>query len=83
MGMFKRGILDEIYSPYFTEIAPCSCVLEDVLEITDLVDFKSISGLGEKVFMFNPMGMAIYDISVAKFYYDLAKETKTYIQLED
>ena len=56
---------------------------KDVLEITDLVDFKSIAGLGEKVFMFNPMGMAIYDISVAKFYYDLAKETKTFIQLED
>lgn len=55
----------------------------DVLEITDIVDSKNISGLGQKVFMFNPMGMAIYDISVAKFYYDLAKKTNTFIELED
>lgn len=56
---------------------------EDVLEITDIVDSKAISGLDQKVFMFNPMGMAIYDISVAKFYYDLAKTTGNFIELED
>ena len=56
---------------------------KDVLEITDITDSKKLSNLSQKAFMFNPMGMAIYDIAIAKNYYDLAKRTKNYIDLED
>ncbi len=56
---------------------------KDVLEIIDILDFNNISGLSEKVFMFNPMGMAIYDIAVAKYYHDLAKSNHMFIELEN
>lgn len=56
---------------------------KDVLEITDIINPESISGLNQKVFMFNPMGMAIYDIAVAKYYHDLAKRRKNFVELEN
>lgn len=56
---------------------------KDVGEITELLNPKFLSGLGKKSFMFNPMGMAIYDIAVAKYYYNLAKEKKQFVELED
>jgi len=44
----------------------------DVLEIGDLLeDRKSAWRPGASV-MFNPMGMAVYDVAVARYYYDYA-----------
>jgi ornithine cyclodeaminase len=56
---------------------------KDVAEITELLNSEFLSNLDKKSFMFNPMGMAIYDIAVAKYYYNLAKEKKQFIELED
>lgn len=55
----------------------------DVLEIADLLPPGSLAGLPEKSFMFNPMGMAIFDIAVGKHYYDRALHTGQLIDLED
>lgn len=55
----------------------------DVLEMTDILDPKNISGLEQKTFMFNPMGMAIFDIAIAKYYDNLAVKNENYILLED
>lgn len=56
---------------------------KDVLEITDLLNPASIAGLEKKSFMFNPMGMAIFDVAIAKYYHNLAVENNNYIFLED
>jgi len=55
----------------------------DVLEITDIFDKGHFESLPEKSFMFNPMGMAIYDVAVAKYYQDLAIKRNEFVELED
>jgi 2,3-diaminopropionate biosynthesis protein SbnB len=56
---------------------------KDVLEITDILDPSKLTSLDEKSFMFNPMGMAVYDIAIAQYYNDLATRRKNLIFLED
>jgi N-[(2S)-2-amino-2-carboxyethyl]-L-glutamate dehydrogenase len=56
---------------------------KDVFEITDVLKKDVMSALETKSFMFNPMGMAIYDIAIAKYYSDLAERKNNYIELED
>lgn len=55
----------------------------DVLEIADLLEPGRLAGLSKRSFMFNPMGMAIYDIAVGKYFYDLAVQHQQLIELED
>lgn len=56
---------------------------DDVFEITDIFNPEIFSSIDEKSFMFNPMGMAIYDIAITKYYSDLAIEQANFIDLED
>jgi len=56
---------------------------EDVLEITDLLDASSLADMSGRSFMFNPMGMAVYDIAVARYYQELALRRNNLIELED
>ncbi len=55
----------------------------DVLEIADLLEPGRLAGLSKRSFMFNPMGMAIYDIAVGKYFYDLAVQHQQLLELED
>jgi N-[(2S)-2-amino-2-carboxyethyl]-L-glutamate dehydrogenase len=58
---------------------------EQVQLITDLVDNASIRGNGNLAnasVMFNPMGMAVFDITVARHYYDAAVEKNVGVELE-
>jgi N-[(2S)-2-amino-2-carboxyethyl]-L-glutamate dehydrogenase len=54
----------------------------DVLEITDILDSRNLEHLSDKSFMFNPMGMAIYDMAVAKYYHDRASALGRFVQLD-
>jgi ornithine cyclodeaminase len=56
---------------------------EDVLEIGDALKPGKLGALSDKSFMFNPMGMAIYDIAVAKYYLNLGISRSNLIELED
>lgn len=57
---------------------------EDTYCMTDVVCRKELWELGgEDTMMFNPMGLAIYDIAVAKLYYDLALAQGVGVMLED
>jgi N-[(2S)-2-amino-2-carboxyethyl]-L-glutamate dehydrogenase len=57
---------------------------EDVYSIGELVCNNLFSNLkNSDVIMFNPMGMAIFDIAVAKYYYDLAIESDIGVKLSD
>ena len=55
----------------------------DTLSLTDVVCHNKLTGITEKdVLMFNPMGMAIFDIAVGRHYYDLAKQQQVGTLLE-
>jgi N-[(2S)-2-amino-2-carboxyethyl]-L-glutamate dehydrogenase len=56
---------------------------DNVLEMPDILDAGNLTSMAGKSFMFNPMGMAIFDISVAKYYYDLALSRNNFIGIED
>lgn len=51
------------------------CGLEEtgVRSIADIVDSKDFF-VGKSNIMFNPMGMAIFDLAISKYYLDLAKQ---------
>ncbi len=55
----------------------------DVMEIQEVLVPGALKGLGNKSFMFNPMGMGIYDIAVAGYYEKLAVSRNHYTQLQD
>jgi 2,3-diaminopropionate biosynthesis protein SbnB len=56
----------------------------DTISIRDVVVDKALKNIKvNDVIMFNPMGMAIYDIAVASYYYDLALERNRGILVED
>ena len=55
----------------------------DVLEMDGLLDLSNLVGLHDKSFMFNPMGMAVYDMAVGKHYFDRAVQQQLPIELED
>ena len=46
---------------------------EDVFNIYDNFH-NQLTQLDEKVVMFNPMGMAVFDIAISQYYYSKAKE---------
>jgi N-[(2S)-2-amino-2-carboxyethyl]-L-glutamate dehydrogenase len=56
---------------------------KDVLEIHEILNDTSLSSLSDRSFMFNPMGMAVYDIAVAKYFYNLAVVKNNYIELDE
>ncbi len=57
---------------------------EDTYCMIDVVNSPALWNLGaEDTVMFNPMGLAVYDIAVAKLYYDLAMERGVGVMLED
>jgi N-[(2S)-2-amino-2-carboxyethyl]-L-glutamate dehydrogenase len=55
----------------------------DVMEIQEILALDVLKGLEEKSFMFNPMGMGIYDIAVARYYEMLAVSRNHYTALQD
>jgi N-[(2S)-2-amino-2-carboxyethyl]-L-glutamate dehydrogenase len=56
---------------------------ENVVTIADLEKGNSIfNKLSEKSVMFNPMGMAVFDMAIAKYYYDLAAEEGIGVSLD-
>jgi len=56
---------------------------QDVVEIHDALDGPFWENLEQKVIMFNPMGMAAYDIAVGKYYLDKSLEKGIGLVLED
>lgn len=56
---------------------------QDVVEIHDALDAPLWQNLEQKVIMFNPMGMAAYDIAVGKYYLDQSFEKGIGLVLED
>jgi len=54
----------------------------DVVEIHNAFNDELWQGLDQKTIMFNPMGMAVYDIAVAKYYYDQSMEKGIGLELE-
>lgn len=56
---------------------------QDVVEINDALDAPLWKDLEQKVIMFNPMGMAAYDIAVGKYYFDQSLEKGVGVDLED
>ena len=58
---------------------------EDVQSITDLVNISKSpfkNNLKESTVMFNPMGMAVFDIAIARHYYDAAQEKNVGVELD-
>lgn len=55
----------------------------DVIEISRAIDGNIWTNLDEKVIMFNPMGMAIYDIAISKYYLDKSIEQGIGLTLEE
>lgn len=55
----------------------------DVIEINRAIDGNIWNDLDEKVIMFNPMGMAIYDIAISKYYLDKSIEQGIGLTLEE
>lgn len=52
--------------------------------VVDLVVNNCLNDLKEQdVVMFNPMGMAVFDMSIAEYYYDKAKNENKGVQLPD
>ena len=66
------------------EVAHKECGLSknDVIEIEKLASGWKFTNVGNQVTMFNPMGMAVFDIAVAKYFYEQAVETGIGIDLE-
>ncbi|MHA7060296.1 2,3-diaminopropionate biosynthesis protein SbnB [Aquimarina sp. M1] len=55
---------------------------EDTFNLSHfLFDSKEINN--ESVVMFNPMGMAVYDLAVSKYFYDKANELGIGVELQD
>lgn len=54
-----------------------------VLEIADLLHKNNLADASGKSFMFNPMGMAVYDIAVAAHFQNVAIRHNNFIELED
>lgn len=61
----------------------CGLRKSDVLEIVDVFNEEKLSNMAEKSFMFNPMGMAVYDMAVAKYYEVLAIANNSFVELEN
>ncbi|HYE54112.1 MAG TPA: 2,3-diaminopropionate biosynthesis protein SbnB [Chitinophagaceae bacterium] len=57
---------------------------DNVQSITDLVNISTppFHNLKDSSVMFNPMGMAVFDIAVARYYYDEATEKSVGVVLE-
>ena len=55
----------------------------DVIEISRAIDGNNWNDLDSKVIMFNPMGMAIYDIAISKYYLDKSIEQGIGLILEE
>lgn len=53
----------------------------DVVQIPSLLHKHVLDSFKNKSVMFNPMGMAVYDMAVAKFYYDAALRQGKYVDL--
>ncbi len=50
---------------------------EDTVTLTELVSDRLLSKINsDDVVMFNPMGMAVFDVAVAAYYYQLALDQK-------
>lgn len=57
---------------------------EDTINIGEFLALKKFNGIGpDEVIMFNPMGLAIFDITVANYFYRLAMDKKIGVWLDD
>ncbi len=61
----------------------CGLNENNVLGIVDILHGENLCSLRDRSFMFNPMGMAVFDIAVARYYLDLAIQEKMLVNLED
>lgn len=57
-------------------------IKEEVLDIYDAVCGSGLADCKDKVVMFNPMGMAIYDIATANYYHQQSVKNKVGLDLE-
>lgn len=56
----------------------------DVCEVTDFARLNPLAGLkDDDVVMFNPMGMAVFDIAIGKYYYEAALKNGVGTSLKD
>jgi len=56
---------------------------KDVLDIVDILCDEKITNPHEKVVMFNPMGMAIYDMIIGRYFFDLSNRENVGVELKD
>lgn len=57
---------------------------EDTIDLVDVFCREAMDDLKEDdVVMFNPMGMAAFDIAIGSYYYKVSKETEVGVLLED
>jgi 2,3-diaminopropionate biosynthesis protein SbnB len=57
---------------------------EDTKSIVDVVCKEAFKGFGsDEAVIFNPMGMAVFDVAVARYYYEYAMENNVGTLLED
>jgi ornithine cyclodeaminase len=56
---------------------------EDSIEIKDYLFPNGTKKKGEGVVMFNPMGLAIYDLAISKYLYEIANKLNIGTELED
>jgi len=56
---------------------------ENVYKINDIVSKSIFDNVKNKIVMFNPMGMGVYDMAIAKYYYNLSIERNIGINLPD
>lgn len=55
---------------------------DNVFNIIDVFYNNALQDVSDKVVMFNPMGMAVYDMAVGKYFYDLAVMKSIGVDLE-
>jgi 2,3-diaminopropionate biosynthesis protein SbnB len=56
---------------------------EDVLDIVDVLCDEKLPDPSDKVMMFNPMGMAIYDIAIGRYFLDLSDRENVGVEMAD
>jgi len=54
---------------------------EHVLTITDLTEGGRLTPYADSSVMFNPMGMAVYDMAIARYYFEKAVDRRIGIEL--
>lgn len=57
---------------------------EDTISIVEMIEQDALKNIQENdIVMFNPMGMAVFDIAIGRYYYQKALDTSSGVMLED